>query len=68
MEDLEIARRVRETPQLSGIELVALTGYGLPEDRTRAEAAGFAYHLTKPVDPKVLRSLVATIHAARPAR
>jgi two-component system, sensor histidine kinase len=29
---------------------VALTGYGRPEDRDRARAAGFDLHLTKPVD------------------
>jgi len=30
--------------------LVALTGYGQPEDRMRALSAGFDVHLTKPVD------------------
>ena len=30
--------------------LVALTGYGLAEDRERALAAGFDLHLVKPVD------------------
>jgi hypothetical protein len=30
--------------------LVALTGYGQPEDRRRALSSGFDLHLTKPVD------------------
>jgi signal transduction histidine kinase/ActR/RegA family two-component response regulator len=35
--------------------LVALTGYGQPEDRRRAFAAGFDQHLTKPVTVEALR-------------
>jgi CheY-like chemotaxis protein len=33
-----------------GVYLIALTGYGQPEDRARALAAGFDAHLTKPVE------------------
>jgi CheY-like chemotaxis protein len=39
--------------------LVAVTGYGQAEDRQRAQAAGFDHHLTKPVEPEVVRALVA---------
>ncbi len=39
--------------------LFALTGYGQPEDRVRALAAGFDYHLVKPVDPEGLLKLMA---------
>jgi signal transduction histidine kinase/ActR/RegA family two-component response regulator len=38
--------------------LVALTGYGQPEDRERALAAGFDQHLTKPVSIAALRRAV----------
>jgi signal transduction histidine kinase/CheY-like chemotaxis protein len=38
--------------------LVALTGYGQPEDRERALAAGFDRHLTKPVSMAALRQMV----------
>ena len=41
------------------LRLVALTGYGLPEDRERAMAAGFDLHLVKPVDPEALATLLA---------
>ncbi len=34
--------------------LIALTGYGQQEDRSRAIAAGFIRHLVKPVDPAAL--------------
>ena len=45
----EVARRLRSTGP-KGLCLVALTGYGQPEDRARALDAGFDVHLTKPVD------------------
>jgi CheY-like chemotaxis protein len=42
------------------VRLIALTGYGSPEDRRRAYQAGFDVHLTKPADPDELRCLVAS--------
>jgi signal transduction histidine kinase/CheY-like chemotaxis protein len=58
--------------------LVALTGYGQPEDRERALAAGFDRHLTKPVSVTALRqaleeacrgpSAPAPTNAVRPVR
>ncbi|PYM88010.1 MAG: hypothetical protein DME08_28140 [Candidatus Rokuibacteriota bacterium] len=47
----DVARRIRSTPHGKTAYLVALTGYGQPDDRRRAEAAGFDTHLVKPVDP-----------------
>jgi CheY-like chemotaxis protein len=53
----EVARRLRAG--LDGpLLLIALTGYGQPEDRRRAFAAGFDHHLTKPADPAVLLRLL----------
>jgi two-component system CheB/CheR fusion protein len=66
MDGYEVARRVRASPQLSQVELVAVTGYGMEEDRRRARAVGFAHHLTKPVDPAVLRGLIASFVETRP--
>jgi PAS domain S-box-containing protein len=47
--------------QRSGAELclIALTGRGQEQDKRQTDAAGFAAHLTKPVDPASLRSLLA---------
>jgi PAS domain S-box-containing protein len=45
----EIARRLRADGEK--VYLIALTGYGQPEDRTRSMEAGFDAHLVKPVDP-----------------
>jgi signal transduction histidine kinase/CheY-like chemotaxis protein len=48
MDGYEVGRRLRDAFGRE-ILLVALTGYGLPEDRRRAVAAGFDVHVTKPV-------------------
>jgi len=50
------------------VTLVAFTGYGQDEDRRRALEAGFDHHLVKPVDPGVLRQIIASIPAANHAR
>ena len=46
----ELARRIKRNPALSAIRLVAHTGYGSPEDRRRAQEAGFDAHLVKPAE------------------
>ena len=58
----ELARRVRATGD-SSIYLVALTGYGQPDDRRQAMESGFDAHLVKPVNPE---ALLAAIHAGAP--
>ena len=50
MDGYELAARLRATPGLEGIRLVAVTGYGQESDRQRSAAAGFHYHLVKPVN------------------
>jgi CheY-like chemotaxis protein len=39
--------------------LVALTGYGSPEQRARALEAGFDMHMVKPVEPDQLAALIS---------
>ncbi len=56
----EVARRVRARDGRRPV-LIALTGYGQPEDRRRASEAGFDEVLVKPVDPTVLAALLATL-------
>jgi len=60
MDGLEVARSLRARDDGPRPLLVAMTGFGQAEDRARTAAAGFDHHLTKPVDPKVLRSLMQT--------
>jgi two-component system, sensor histidine kinase len=54
----EVATRLRAALGRS-IALIALTGYGQPEDRERTRRAGFDAHLVKPVDPDTLTRLLA---------
>jgi PAS domain S-box-containing protein len=58
MDGYELARRLRQRPGVQGAVLVALTGWGRPEDRGRSEQAGFDHHLVKPVDPAELMKLL----------
>ncbi len=41
--------------------LVALSGYGQSRDKQLSAAAGFAHHLTKPVEPQLLRQVLSSI-------
>jgi CheY-like chemotaxis protein len=68
MDGYEFARRVRQDPALKHLVLVALTGYGCCEDKEQAMAAGFDYHIVKPVDVDVLRTLVARLGKADSAK
>jgi len=54
-----LAREVRRKLG-DDVYLVALTGYGQPQDRSRAIDAGFDVHLTKPVDIDALERLLAS--------
>ena len=61
LDGYELAARLRAMPQLPGLRLVALTGYGRSEDRQRTRAAGFDEHLVKPVDlPALMRALAGS--------
>ncbi|MBM4441787.1 MAG: response regulator [Candidatus Rokubacteria bacterium] len=59
MDGYELARQVRATENGTRMVLIALTGYGLPEDRRRAHDAGFDCHLIKPVDFEALEAALA---------
>jgi CheY-like chemotaxis protein len=58
LDGYEVARRIRQAIG-PGILLIALTGYGQPDDKARAAAAGFDVHVTKPLDIDVLEGLIA---------
>jgi len=65
MDGYELAQCIRGQSQGSEIRLVAMTGYGRPEDRARALAAGFDAHLVKPVHPRQLQELLDSETVAR---
>jgi CheY-like chemotaxis protein len=58
LDGYETARRLRKDfgPDLL---LIALTGWGQPEDRSRSLGAGFDHHVVKPLDPSTLDRLFA---------
>ncbi len=65
MDGLQVARRLRQEPSISGVRLVALTGYGGAADRENSRNAGFDHHLTKPVDPRELEQLLTWLLESR---
>jgi signal transduction histidine kinase/ActR/RegA family two-component response regulator len=61
MDGYELARRIRNLPAGANIRLVALTGYGFPEDRMQSRLAGFVRHLVKPVEPEALHRELSAV-------
>ncbi|HEY3256724.1 MAG TPA: response regulator, partial [Polyangiaceae bacterium] len=57
MDGYELGARIRS--QAPSCRLIALTGYGQSEDRTRSAAAGFHAHLVKPVEIAELLSEIS---------
>jgi signal transduction histidine kinase/DNA-binding response OmpR family regulator len=64
MDGYEVARRLRARPGLERVDLVALTGYGQPEDRQRGKEAGFDHYLVKPARAETLLELVSSSQAS----
>jgi two-component system, sensor histidine kinase len=54
----EVARRLRQNRAMNTVRLIAVSGYGRPEDRVRALASGFDDHLVKPLDFAKLATLL----------
>ncbi len=59
----ETCRRIRQQPSPRHIIVVAVTGWGRSQDKQRALDAGFDAHLTKPVDPAALASVLARLRS-----
>jgi signal transduction histidine kinase/ActR/RegA family two-component response regulator len=56
----EVSKRLRAQPEFAGTPIVAVTGYGQVSDQRRSQEAGIDHHLTKPVEPHALQTLLAT--------
>ncbi|MYM82817.1 response regulator [Duganella sp. FT50W] len=50
MDGFELAGHLRRLPGGAALKLVALSGYGQENDKTRSRQAGFAAHLVKPIN------------------
>jgi len=55
----EACRRIREQEWGRSMMVFALTGLGHDDDRLKARHAGFDMHLTKPVEPEILMTVLA---------
>ncbi|MGI4812688.1 MAG: ATP-binding response regulator [Janthinobacterium lividum] len=57
MDGYEVAMRLRRQQCMRGVKLIAVTGYGQPEDVQHSIDAGFDHHIVKPVEPSALALL-----------
>ena len=62
----ELARAIRALPECSHTVLVAVSGYGQPEDIARATAAGFDQHHVKPITMATVIDILASVSARTP--
>lgn len=64
----DAAQRIREQSWATGALLIALTGWSQDQDRQRSMAAGFDYHMTKPVEADGLEKLLQEFKSRRGAQ
>jgi signal transduction histidine kinase len=67
MDGVEVCRRIKDLALEPRPLLVAVTGWGMDDDRRRTAAAGFEHHLVKPVGPDQLRAILQSASDARRA-
>jgi PAS domain S-box-containing protein len=65
MDGFAVAEEIRRQSLPSRPVLIAVTGYGQPDDLARSRAAGFDHHLIKPVEPDELCRLLDRIAVER---
>jgi signal transduction histidine kinase/CheY-like chemotaxis protein len=61
MDGYRLAHELRLLPGMEQVRLIAISGYGQPEDQRRSMEAGFEQHLLKPVAPEALAALLAEL-------
>ena len=64
----DACRRIRAQPWGSDMVLIAQTGWGQSEDRSRTAEAGFDGHLIKPLDHAAVMAMLASLVSVRRAR
>jgi two-component system CheB/CheR fusion protein len=67
MDGFEVAQQIRQRPELEGVRLVALSGYGNKSDVQAALKAGFDEHVTKPAELRQLEQILARLRPDRRA-
>ena len=66
LDGFEVARRLRSRGDTSHALLIAVTGYGQREDRSRAGEAGFDYFFVKPADPREIHAAIERGRSGEP--
>ncbi|MGH8172185.1 MAG: hybrid sensor histidine kinase/response regulator, partial [Rhodanobacteraceae bacterium] len=61
----DVARSLRRVPEGQDLVLVAVTGWGQPEERRRTAEAGFDHHLVKPAEMETIRRICDSIAPRR---
>ncbi len=61
MDGYQFLSELRKLQQMEDVPAIALTGYGRTSDIERAQAEGFAHHLTKPLDIDQLLHIVRNL-------
>ncbi len=59
MDGYEAAAAIREDPRFSDVPIIAMTAHAMSGTRNKAIQAGMNDHITKPIDPRHLYSLIA---------
>ncbi|TFZ08270.1 hybrid sensor histidine kinase/response regulator [Ramlibacter humi] len=68
MNGFEVAHQLRNQPASRDALLIALTGYGEAESRSRSAQAGFDFHMVKPADVNLLLTMISDPVEARRVR
>jgi signal transduction histidine kinase len=67
MSGYDVARALRaDSAAPPHVKLVALTGWGQPEDRRRSEESGFDYHVVKPAELKAIEQICLEVASHAP--
>ncbi|MCA1663410.1 MAG: response regulator, partial [Myxococcales bacterium] len=67
MDGIEVCRRIRSSSLAPQPVMIALTGWGRPEDLQRTREAGFEQHLVKPVAIERLESALSSVMKSKVA-
>jgi CheY-like chemotaxis protein len=62
LDGYHVARTLRTEREFSDVMIIAISGYGHEEDRSRSREAGMNHHLVKPVDLGMLTNLLSHAH------
>jgi CheY-like chemotaxis protein/two-component sensor histidine kinase len=63
LDGYQVAHALKRDPDTASVRLVAVSGYGREADLVRSREAGFDAHLVKPVNPRHLEEVLATVIA-----